>query len=144
MGTGRRSGCGYSGCLLLTVGLCAFATVWVKFSFSFFFLFSFGCIYAGYRLGMRLVFVVIGGLVGFSNFGGFGSLFFRYEFGILVVCEVMLVFGGLSNKKPFLFYWETNTENDFYNILNYATKHCKNENILLENIKYFTSKNILF
>ena len=36
MGTGRRSGCGYSGCLLLTVGLCAFATVWVKFSFSFF------------------------------------------------------------------------------------------------------------
>ena len=88
--------------------------------------------------------MVIGGLVGFSNFGGFGSLFFRYEFGILVLCEVMLVFGGLSNKKPFLFYWETNIENDFNNILNYATKHCKNENILLENIKYFTSKNILF
>ena len=36
MGTGRRSGCGDGGCLLLTVGLCAFATVWVKFSFSFF------------------------------------------------------------------------------------------------------------
>ena len=39
MGTGRRSGCGDGGCLLLTVGLCAFATVWVKFSFSFFFFF---------------------------------------------------------------------------------------------------------
>ena len=72
------------------------------------------------------------------------AFFFSYEFGILVVCEVMLVFGGLSNKKLCLFYWETNIENDFYNILNYATKHCKNENILLENIKYFTSKNILF
>ena len=37
VGTGRRSGCGYGGCLLLTVGLCAFATVWVKFFFFFFF-----------------------------------------------------------------------------------------------------------
>lgn len=79
VGTGRRSGCGYGGCLLLTVKkkrLCAFATVLVKFSSSVFFFWLQLC---GHRLGMRLVFVVIAGfgwIFEFGFLGGFGSLFF--------------------------------------------------------------------